>query len=135
MKLQSVPTIYPKGYKEWLAKIKYFCREHKWLPKQLKDFNDQDGWLEAYHLNYYDSQALDYVCGWIKKPKKRVQDRASQYEKELNRFMDVHSLGLWEWAEEDQWDANIYFYEGLSVLEAVDVILGLRPLTYEDESA
>lgn len=135
-KLKLIPTIYPKGYKEWLDKIKHFDHVHKLLPKKLRTFDDQDGWLQAYHLNCYDSQAFDIVIGYRDMPKKkRVQDRGSQYEKELDMFIDYHSFITWDWAKEDEWSPLTYYHAGLSPLEAVDVMLGLRPINYDEEAS
>lgn len=134
MTLKSINTAFPKGYKEWLQPIKDFDKFHRLLPAHLREFNFQDGWLQCFNLNCYDSQALSIVMGYLKMPKKkRVQDRPSQYEKELTRFMWEHQIGSDDW--DDDWNPVDFYNRKYTPLMAVDIILGYQPLDPEDEAA
>jgi len=124
-KLATISTIYPAGYIEWLNGIYSFVVFHNWLPaKVMNNWSDHDGWLQAFHRNLYDSEALDMVMGNYKPPKKRTQNRASQYQKEVDRFMYHHQLGFVDYEDESEWSVNDIYLAGLSPLTAVDIILG-----------
>jgi len=132
--LTLIPTIYPKGYKEWLLVIKHFNKVHNLLPSYLQSFNDLDGWLNCYHLNCLDSEAFDIVCGYKAIPKrKKLKNRFVEFEREVYRFMALHHLGGEQYEKESEHGLNAMYSFKLTPLQAVDVLLGLR--TLGDESA
>ena len=128
MKLKSIPTIYPKGYKDWLGTIKYFNKVHNMLPHYLASFSDLDGWLSCFHLNCLDSEAFDIVAGYKAMPKrKKLKNRYVEWEREIYRFMTYHKIGL-QSEKESEHGLNAMYASKLTPLQAVDVLLGLRTL-------